>query len=362
MTSADEALDRVLGDGARRAAMLGPAYRGLWLSLEDACAGGKRFRPALVLATHEALGGRFPDAAAAVGAGIELLHTAFVVHDDVIDGDHVRRGRLNVSGRFAQEAGTLGATDRGVRTYADTAGILAGDLALVAAVRAVATCGAPADVLDRLLDLVDVAVQVTAAGELADVRLGVGLGERGSLSEALSVSERKTAVYSFALPLQAGALLAEAPDELVAALGQVGRLLGIGFQLVDDIVGVFGDERVTGKSTLTDLREGKHTPLVAHARSTAAWSELAGLIGDPDLDRSGADRARALLVDCGSHDFVADLALDYVETALGLAREHRLPEPLLDGLDRLVSGILRAGGYRDGVPAASTRQPVRAEG
>lgn len=350
MTAADDALAALLDAGAARAAALGPPYRDLWAALTRACDGGKRLRPALLHAAHDGLGGTLPGPAADVGAALELLHTAFVVHDDVIDGDLVRRGRPNVSGTFAATASHLG--DRAARAYADAAGVLAGDLALVAAVRAVALCGAPPDVTTRLLDLVDAAVQTTAAGELDDVRLGLGLGPVPSLGDVLTVSERKTAVYSFVLPLQAGAVLAGADGDTVDVLGQVGRLLGIGFQLVDDLLGVFGDEATTGKSSLTDLREGKWTPLVAHARSTSAWLELAPLLGDPDLDADGARRARDVLVRSGSRDFVEDLALGYVDAAAELAYEHRLPEPFVAELEDVATSILDLGALR----------PVRAAG
>jgi geranylgeranyl diphosphate synthase type II len=154
--------------------------------------GGKRFRPALVIATHDALAGTCPGAAVEVGAAVELLHTAFVIHDDVIDGDDLRRGRLNVSGTFRAQALSAGAAPHDADEFGRTAGILAGDLALAAAIRAVATCGAPTEVVHRLLDLFDAALHTSAAGELADVRLSLGL-EEASLSQSLSMEEQKTA-------------------------------------------------------------------------------------------------------------------------------------------------------------------------
>lgn len=326
------ALDAALAAGAARAARLGPDHAHLWSALTDASAGGKRFRPALVVAAHDLLGGGQPGAAARVGAAVELLHTAFVIHDDVIDGDDTRRGRPNVSGTFAAAATAAGAGVRGARTFADTAGILAGDLALVAAVRTVASCGAPPATVERLLDLLDHTVHVTAAGELTDVRLSLDIDDPVPLGDVLTMCEHKTAVYSFTFPLQAGALLAGADEEVVARLGEIGRLVGIAFQLVDDLQGVFGDVAVTGKSNLGDLREGKHTPLVTHARSTAAWPSIAPYVGDPGLDDVGASRVRALLVECGSRDFIADLATSYLETATSLVRDAGLPVELLDGV------------------------------
>lgn len=290
----------------------------LWIALERAAEGGKRFRPALLMSVHEALGGEHPQVAARVGAAVELLHTAFVIHDDVIDGDHRRRGRPNVSGTFAEQARRAGADVRRARSYGDTAGILAGDLAIAGAVRAVALCGAPPGTVRRLLDLIDRALHVTAAGELADVGLSLGVG-RATVEDILEMEERKTAVYSFELPLQAGAVLAGADEETVARLGDLGRLLGISFQLLDDLDGTFGDESVTGKSSLSDLREGKCTPLIAHARSTRWWPLLEPHIGNPGIDDSDAARVREILVACGSRQFIEDLAGSFAASARDLA-------------------------------------------
>lgn len=87
----DREIDSALLAGARRSHRLGEEHRHLIAALSRAARGGKRFRPALLLAVHDALGGAHPAAAARVGAALELLHTAFVIHDDVIDEDDVRR-------------------------------------------------------------------------------------------------------------------------------------------------------------------------------------------------------------------------------------------------------------------------------
>jgi geranylgeranyl diphosphate synthase type II len=149
------------------------------------------------------------------------------------------------------------------------------------------------------------------------------------------MEEHKTAVYSFQLPLQSGAVLAGAADAAVERLGEVGRLAGIGFQLVDDLHGVFGDEGKTGKSVLGDLREGKMTPLMAHARSTSVWPLIAPHLGDRTLDDERACRVRALLVECGSRDFVEQLADSYVSAALSAAEQLDLAPALLAELSRL---------------------------
>ncbi len=311
-TRTDAALRRLLDDGRARATTVEPHHVLLWDALITATEGGKRFRPALVTATHDALGGTSPDAAAEVGAAVELLHTAFVIHDDVIDDDHLRRGRPNVSGTFRSQGRDLGASDDGA-AYGLTAAILAGDLALATAVRAVALCGAGSDVVRRLLDLFDSALHTTAAGELADVRLTLDRGAV-SLAESLTMEEHKTGAYSFALPLQAGAVLAGADAATTARLEGVGRAMGVAFQLVDDLIGVFGDPEHSGKSATCDLRTRKQTPLIVHARSTAQWEEIGGYVGR-ELDDDELDDVRILLTASGSRRFVEELAEDHLATA-----------------------------------------------
>ncbi|GHJ57958.1 geranylgeranyl pyrophosphate synthase [Nocardioides sp. OK12] len=329
-TTTDQAVRHLLDEGRARARRLGPDQVRLWDALARSTEGGKRFRPALVVAAHDALGGTRQEAAAATGAAIELLHTALVVHDDVIDGDDVRRGRPNVSGTFRAGAREAGADAGGADALALAAGILAGDLALATAVRAVATCGAPRDVTERLLDLLDAALHTTAAGELADVTLSLGLGA-ASMAESLDAAERKTSAYSFALPLQAGAVLADADEHTVERLGEAGRVLGIGFQLVDDLLGVFGDPARTGKSTTSDLRDAKQTPLLVHARSTSQWARLEPYVGR-DLAAADLAEARALLTASGSRAFVEALAARHHASAVRTVEELDLPVDVLGPL------------------------------
>ncbi|GIG20456.1 geranylgeranyl pyrophosphate synthase [Cellulomonas chitinilytica] len=310
--------------------------RALWDAMAGASAGGKRLRPTLLLATYDALGGTRADVARHVADAVELLHTAFVMHDDVIDHDLHRRGRPNVSGAFEARGRAAGASAPRAHRYGQAAGILAGDLALVGAARLIATTDTDRGTVARLLALLDETVRVTAGGELGDVRLGLGVDDP-SLAEVLTVEEHKTAVYSFSLPMQAGAVLADAPADLLPRLDRLGRLLGIAFQLQDDLLGTFGDEAVTGKSTLSDLREGTVTALVAHARTTAAWPVVALHLGDPDLTAAAADDVRDALTRSGSRQAVEDLVAQHVREARLVARD---TGPVAGVVERLTADLL----------------------
>ena len=136
-------------------------------------------------------------------------------------------------------------------------------------------------------------------------------------------------------------------------------LLGIGFQLFDDLLGVFGDERRTGKSALGDLREGKRTALIAHASTTDAWPALQPLLGREDLGEREARSARSLLTAGGSRAWVEDLARWHVTSAAEAAVRHDLPPELVASLDLATAEILRAADLT--LPATAPADAPRAQ-
>jgi geranylgeranyl diphosphate synthase type II len=135
-------------------------------------------------------------------------------------------------------------------------------------------------------------------------------------------------------------VLAHASEETVAAAGTVGRLLGTSFQLVDDLLGVFGDPAETGKSSLSDLRAGKQTSLIVHARTTAAWRHVAPHVGDPALTEEEGAHVRHLLDACGSHHFVRGLATRHARDALTLSVTGGLPPLLVSWLHATTRELL----------------------
>ena len=107
----DVVLERFFSLAKNRAAAFGSLYVTLWVTLESNTIGGKRFRPRMVMGAYQALGGDDIEAAAYVGAAFELLHTALIVHDDVIDRDFVRRGVANISGSYRDAARKAGSSE-----------------------------------------------------------------------------------------------------------------------------------------------------------------------------------------------------------------------------------------------------------
>lgn len=323
----DAVLARFFSLAKNRAAAFGPQYVALWETLENNTIGGKRFRPRMVMCAYDALGGTDLEAAAYVGAAFELLHTALIVHDDVIDNDFVRRGSPNISGTYRDRALAAGATQRAADHSGISAAVIAGDLALFNSYRLIDRSGVSGEIRTRLIEVMDDALFASAAGELIDVDFSM-LPEVPRVDDILTMERLKTAVYSFECPLQAGAILAGASDEVVATLGEFGREIGIAYQIVDDLLGVFGLESETGKTTIGDLREGKRTVMIAYATSTREWASVEPVFGTEDLTEADAARIRDVLVGCGAKNFTEGLARYYTNRALARLAEPHIPPAL----------------------------------
>jgi geranylgeranyl diphosphate synthase type II len=338
-TQVDAVLGRFFSLAKKRAAALGAEYEQLWIELEANTVGGKRFRPRMVFAAYDALGGTDAEAAACIGAAFELLHTALIVHDDVIDRDFVRRGAPNLAGTYRDRALATGASRAGAEHRGISAAVIAGDLALFNAYRLIDRSGVGDAVRGRLVEVMDDALFASAAGELIDVDFSF-MPEVPRVDDILTMERLKTAVYSFECPLQAGAILAGASEETVTTLGHFGREMGIAYQIVDDLLGVFGTEAETGKTTTGDLREGKRTVLIAYATSAPGWDALSELFGDPELDDAGAEKLRAHLVDCGAKGFAEGLARYYANRALARLVEPHIPPALRIELHPVADAVL----------------------
>lgn len=321
-----------------RARDLAPVHAALWRALGEQI-GGRLMRPRFTLAAYLGLGGADPAAAAPVAAAQELLHTAMLVHDDLLDHDETRRGRPNVTGTARHRLAGAGITGRAADDQVLAVGVLGGDVALVAALGLVTTAPIAPEVALRVLRAMTESVDTTVAGELLDVT--------GALSgpaevDALRVAELKTAVYSCCTPLAVGAILAGADEGTIGVLDRFGTAFGVAFQLLDDELGVFGDPALTGKSTLSDLREGKRTELL---RLTFLRADPAGRrvldrqLGRPDLDEAGAAQLRAVIRDCGAlHQAqqVRAAAIDRARTAVSAGLPGELAE-YLTGLTRMLA-------------------------
>lgn len=329
-------LTEVLAQGRERSRAFSATYFQLWDSLEAMARGGKKIRPRLLMDAYQALGGIDERAAVEAACAMELLHIALVIHDDVIDKDLIRRGEMNITGRFASEAMLRGVPRREAHAWGEASSILAGDLMLTFAHSLLARLDIQEDRRHAVLDVFDDTVFESAAGEHFDVWLSLHL-ERSRPQDVLVMVDQKTAAYSFHAPLVLAAVLAGATTAVIEELTVIARQIGVIYQLRDDVLGLFGDERATGKSTLSDLREGKETLLIAYARADAAWADVEPFFGDNNIRVSEAHRLRRVIEESGALFFVESVIAERCEHVHALIQNADLPAALSEQLIALTS-------------------------
>ena len=264
-------------------------------------AGGKRLRPAFCYWGYRAGGGEDGAPIWRVAASLELLHTFALVHDDVMDGAELRRGAPTVHAR------------RGV----DVA-ILVGNLALVLADSAFLESGFPSGPLLEAFRVYSRMRREVIAGQYLDLLLS--REDSVSEEEARRVAVLKSGRYSVAEPLSIGAVLAGTPNEIVDGLFAFGEYVGEAFQLRDDLLGLFGDEELTGKPADSDVRGGKKH--VLFAKTVAALEEpdrarfLSRWGGGEELSPADVGAVRGLVERSGAREATEKLASDLVARAL----------------------------------------------
>ena len=311
-------------------------------------AGGKRLRPAFCCWGHLAAtgGSAVPAPVLRAAASLDLLHVSALVHDDVMDGSDTRRGLPAAHVQLAAAH-----TARGGRGAPDAFGragaILLGDLLLMWSAELFDACGAPEEALAGARPLLAAVRAEVTGGQYLDIAaqtrppLETRDDPASVLAQVRRVVEFKTARYTVVRPLQLGAALGGAGPELLDSLARYGSPLGRAFQYRDDVLGVFGDEAVTGKPAGDDLREGKLTVLVAHAMAgldREGAERLDALLGR-ELTSVEVEQARALITASGARAAVED-EID-AAAAEALAALAGIVEPARTALARLVEVATR---------------------
>jgi len=238
--------------------------------------GGKRIRPSLLLLAARCLG-YTGTGMIRLGAVVELVHTATLVHDDIIDGADTRRGRPSAN-----------------TTWGNEKCVLAGDWLYMQAF--------------LLISL----TQQMVEGELLQIQK---LGRPVSEAEYYDLIFRKTACL-FSVSMQLGATLAGADPEQEDALARYGRAVGLAFQIVDDVLDLTATEEVLGKPVASDLREGKTTLPVIHSLEHGTFAErqvIHRVLEDGGFLRSTREQIQEILHRNGSVEYAMVAADRYAE-------------------------------------------------
>jgi len=292
----------------------GAAVTGAFLDMLER--GGKRLRGSLVMVGYEMLGGRDRTMIVRAATAVEMIHTYWLVIDDIQDRSALRRGKPTVHKMLASylsDKHMKGDVEHGGISLALNAAVAGGH----AAQMLIAGLNVEADLRSKAMGIVSQAAMVTGYGQTYDIMNE--LTNDVSRADIERTLEWKTSFYTFLNPLCVGMVLAGAGCEDTDAIRAYALPAGKAFQITDDIMGVFGHDEISGKSSMDDLREGKQTLLTYHALAHASPKDRAFLrdcLGNQQLTAADAKRCRGVIQTSGALDFAKSEAEKYVAEAL----------------------------------------------
>ncbi len=262
-------------------------------------AGGKRLRPIIAMVVAEAVG-KEGKKAIPFGCSLEIIHNFTLVHDDVMDEDSIRRGRPAVHVLFDIPTA-----------------IIAGDALFARAFEVLAETDVPPKQTKRLFKLTAQTVWLIAEGQQMDIDFESTDPSKISVDLYLEMIEKKTAVL-FACAAEGGAIIADGSERQIEDMREYARLLGLGFQIWDDVLGITGKEETLGKPIGSDIRNGKRTLIVLRALEQVKGKDkkkLLSILGNAEASEEEIKAAIEILDKSGSIEYAKQIALDYADLA-----------------------------------------------
>ena len=281
--------------------------------------GGKRIRPALAYYSYLAAGGKDGEHIIKASMSIELAHAFLLIHDDIIDRDDIRHNTTTIHKVYRSLGEDLKLDENDAMHFGNSMAIVVGDIAYSMANEVSFNSDFDAEVILLSLKKIQEIVYRTVPGEMLDVLMEA----KGTATEEeiMRMYEGKTARYTFEGPLQLGAVLAGQSDnkELMKALTNYSLPIGRAFQIRDDILGIFGEKKKTGKAVGADIIEGKQTLLIVKAFEKGTKEqkqEMKKLLGKKDLSLPELEIFRKIIRETGSLEYSQKLSEELVAEAL----------------------------------------------
>jgi octaprenyl-diphosphate synthase len=277
--------------------------------------GGKRLRPAICLLSYHACGGEDPTRPIQIGAAFEIVHSATLIHDDINDQGELRRGRKTLH-----------------KQYTVSKAIIAGDYMFAVGFRLLSA------VANEIVDFIVEASAYMGVGEF--IQKDFEHSPDVKQEDYIRIIEGKTAKL-FEASAKSGAVITDITSEALDALGDYAYCLGLGFQIVDDMLDVKGDPHNTGKSVGTDLLEGKPTlPVIYAMQDKVHGPRIKELFMKPEVTNEDVVEALKLIQMTDSVSRCMDLAKEFIgkaKDALAPIPDSRYKTAMLNLADFVVS-------------------------
>ena len=288
--------------------------RALGQAKKIALSGGKRIRGSLLQCAYFGVGGREKKKILKVAVAIEFLHLFFLVHDDIIDRGQLRHGQQPLHRFFAKKANNSSELLKSEQ-FGNSVAIIVGDMFFAKANEIILQAGfGKKETLEALTYLQNV-VKMTIIGQSQDI--AIENSKKVSQSDVLRMYENKTAKYTFEGPLLLGMIFAGVCDKKIKNIfSRYARAIGKAYQLQDDTLGIFGKERKIGKSTVSDIEEGKLSLMLIYARAKAKAGDLKtlnGIFAKKGITQKETQFFKEILIKTGARKYAHDLTKRYFE-------------------------------------------------
>jgi geranylgeranyl diphosphate synthase type I len=279
-------------------------------------AGGKRLRPLLCIATYNAFNSEKDDNIIDPSVGVEFLHNASLIHDDIIDKDNFRRGQPAFHYIYRKHH-KKNKYKIGLDHFGNTMGILGGDTAYFFGLEAFLNNNFEVDKNIKAIKYYKKAFEELCEGVLIEIEI---LNRHTiSMDEYIEMISLKTGAL-IEKSVLIGANYAEADNKYYQNLSNYAKNLGIIFQIIDDILGTFGDEEITGKPTDGDIREGKKTCLLIEALNVLDENKkkrILNLVGNDKVSKNSVQEVKDLFTEANVVESCRNIANKYVKIARG---------------------------------------------
>jgi geranylgeranyl diphosphate synthase type I len=255
---------------------------------------GKMIRGGLILFTEEMFKGSYSKDGVYLAIATELLQSALLIHDDIMDKDMIRRGSKTIFFQYKEIGDKEGIEDS--YHFGESMGVCVGDIALDMCFSAVGYLS-NVKVISRIIKKFGLELSIVGGGQMEDVYLSSS-NYIPTEEEVVSMYKMKTSRYSFSLPFSLGAILSEVDDSVIELLESFGDDLGIVFQIHDDEIGLFGNQEAIGKPVGSDIKENKKTLFFIYLMRLAKEEErrrLSGIFGNEKITKEDVETVLNLI-------------------------------------------------------------------
>lgn len=326
----NQSLKKILSKWVKDQSNLDPNLSALAKAFKKVNFGGKFIRGTLVLLGYQLTSKKENPEIYKIASSIEILHSSILAHDDIIDNSEIRRGMDSLYK-------SLGGDHYGI-----SQAICLADSGFFLSFNLISNSNFDPTLKIEAIKLLSQIMIETSSGEMLDSLLPNI--KKYNETASLNIAFLKTARYSLSSPLLLGALLAGANQEFLNSLSKIGDNLGIAFQLQDDLIGVFGDTVEIGKSTKSDILEGKATLLISHALRSATPEQkkiLNKLYGNPNLSSQQIAEVKQIFLKTASIDFINTKKLEYETVADKLISKFKVSQEKRKILKTLAEYLIR---------------------